>query len=114
MVLLRLVLGNVNSTNKAFPPCFYHQCRQYLVDDCACVVKNICLSSMITFLGFTKPQVVESVSLYPFDLRLTSMCKVSGLSNELFVKPVSAIKCTCVLLPYETDCNSFVVVPLLH
>ena len=84
------------------------------VDDCACVVKNICFSSSTTFLVLTKFQVVESFSLYPFDLSLIGMCKVSGLFNELFVKPVSAIKCKCVVLSHGTDCNSFVVVPLLH
>ena len=82
------------------------------VDDCACTVKNISLTT--TFLVLTKFQVVESFSLYPFDLSLIGMWKVSGLPNELFVKPVSAIKRKCVLLPRETDCNSFVVVPLLH
>ena len=67
-----------------------------------------------TFLVLTKFQVVKSFSLYPFDLSLIGMCKVSGLFNELFVKPVSAIKCNCGWLPHETDCNSFVVMPLLH
>ena len=49
------------------------------------------MSLTTTFLVLTKFQVVESFSLYPFDLSLIGMWKVSGLPNELFVKPVSAI-----------------------